>query len=95
MPRTPGPLAQPDHKISDATRTAIKEWEAHVAKEVELRNAARKALADELKTNPDLPVAALAKVPEVPWGIQTIWTIAKEYDVPPRQPNKSKRGGKD
>ncbi|MEV6738659.1 hypothetical protein AB0N14_17690 [Streptomyces sp. NPDC051104] len=91
MPRKPGPQPQPDHKLSDEARAAIKAWEDHVAKEEELRERAQKALADELKANPDLPVAALAKNPHVPWGIGTLWNIVAKYDVPARQPAKSKR----
>ncbi|MGW2951559.1 hypothetical protein [Streptomyces eurythermus] len=91
MPRKPGARPQPDHKLSEEARLAIKAWEDHVAKEPELRKAAHKALADELKANPDLPVAALAKLPEVPWGIGTLWNIVSEYNVPARQPNKAKR----
>ncbi|MFJ1606992.1 hypothetical protein ACIOHS_27015 [Streptomyces sp. NPDC088253] len=91
MPRKPGAQPQPDHKLSDEARAAIRAWEAHVAQEVVLREAAQKALADELKANPDLPVAALAKAPEVPWGIGTLWHIVSKYNVPARQPNKAKR----
>ncbi|MER6980552.1 hypothetical protein [Streptomyces carpinensis] len=91
MPRKPGAQPQPDHKLSDAARDAIRAWNEHVAKEEELREAAQNALADELKANPDLPVAALAKNPDVPWGIGTLWNIVAKYDVPARQPNKAKR----
>ncbi|KQW13557.1 hypothetical protein [Streptomyces sp. Root369] len=91
MPRKPGPQIQPDHKLSDEARAAIKAWEDHVAKEPELREAAQKSLADELTANVDLPVANLAKNPEVPWGIGTLWKIVTKYNVPPRQPNKAKR----
>ncbi|MEU6595334.1 hypothetical protein ABZ923_40110 [Streptomyces sp. NPDC046881] len=93
MPRKPGPQPLPDHKLSDEARAAIKAWEEHVEQEVVLREAAQKALADELTANPDLPVAVLAKLPEVPWGIGTLWNIVGKYDVPARQPNKAKRAG--
>lgn len=93
MPRKPGPQPLPDHKLSDETRAAIKAWEEHVAKEPVLREAAQKALAKELKDNPDLPVAALANDPHVPWGIGTLWAIVSKYKVPPRQPSKAKKSG--
>ncbi|MEU7323362.1 hypothetical protein ABZ682_22845 [Streptomyces griseoviridis] len=96
MPRKPGAQPQPDHKLSAEARAAIKAWEANVKEESKLREAAQRALADELKANPDLPVAALAKLPEVPWGIGTLWNLVSKYSVPPRQQNKAKqRASKD
>ncbi|MFF5968207.1 hypothetical protein ACFY64_31690 [Streptomyces collinus] len=91
MPSKPGAKPQPDHKLSAETRAAIKAWEDHVAKEEVLREAAQKALAQELIANPDLPVQTLAKNPLVPWGIGTMWNIVSKHNVPPRQPNKAKR----
>lgn len=91
MPRKPGPQTQPDYEPSEATRDAIREWNAAVDEEQRLRKLAQKAIADDLKADPDLPVAVVAKHASVPWGIGTIWNIVSEHQVPPRQPNKAKR----
>ncbi|MFI0827237.1 hypothetical protein ACH4Q7_22590 [Streptomyces roseolus] len=91
MPRKPGAQPKPTPKLSEETRAAIREWERYVEQEEALRKRAQKALADELIADPDLPVAALAALPEVPWGIGTLRIICAEYGVPPRQPNKAKR----
>lgn len=91
MPRKPAPQPRPAHKLAPETQAAIKVWEDHITKEVELRKAAQKALADELLADPDLPVQVLADTPGVPWGIGTLRAICAEYNVPPRQPNKAKR----
>ncbi|MEU6928992.1 hypothetical protein AB0A05_07490 [Streptomyces sp. NPDC046374] len=91
MPRKPGVQPKPAPKLSETTKAAINAWERYVKKEEKLRKAAQKALAQELIADPDLPVAALANLPEVPWGIGTLRIICAEYKVPPRQPNKAKR----
>ncbi|GGZ73065.1 hypothetical protein ACFOOM_01110 [Streptomyces echinoruber] len=79
----------PEYKPSDAVRAAIKAWEESVALEEERRHAARRALADELKANPELPYAAVAAHPIVPWTEATLRIIGQEFDVPPRNPNKA------
>ncbi|MFJ6561950.1 hypothetical protein ACIQMV_19230 [Streptomyces sp. NPDC091412] len=89
MPRRPGPAPVPPHEPSPELKAAIRDWEDSVKREQELRQAARKAVADELIRFPDLPVAALAKAPEVPWDVEMVRRIAREYDVPYRQPNKA------
>lgn len=80
----------PDYKPSDAVRAALKAWEDALKAEEKTRHAARKALADELKANPDLPYAAVAAHDIVPWTEATLRIIGGEYKVPPRQPNKAK-----
>ncbi|MER7477370.1 hypothetical protein ABTX60_06905 [Streptomyces sp. NPDC126510] len=81
----------PEYKPSEAVRKALKEWEEALAKEEETRHAARKALAEELKADTDLPYAAVAAHPLVPWTEATLRIIGTEYKVPPRQPNKAKK----
>ncbi|MFV5998960.1 hypothetical protein ACNPQM_43340 [Streptomyces sp. NPDC056231] len=58
--------------------------------EEKTRHAARKALAAELKADPDLPYAAVAAHDSVPWTEETLRGIGREYGVPPRQSNKAK-----
>lgn len=81
----------PEYKPSDTVRAALKAWEEALKREEETRHAARKALADELKANPDLPYAAVAAHDLVPWTEATLRIIGTEYKVPPRQPNKAKQ----
>ncbi|MET7809801.1 hypothetical protein ABZT26_02940 [Streptomyces sp. NPDC005395] len=81
----------PEYKPSDTARNAIREWEESVKREEELRHAARKALADDLKADTDLPYAAVAAHPAVPWTEATLRIIGQEFAVPPRQPNKAKK----
>ncbi|MFI1702998.1 hypothetical protein [Streptomyces griseoruber] len=83
----------PEYKPSDTVRAALKAWEAALQQEELTRHAARKALADELKANPDLPYAAVAAHDLVPWTEATLRIIGTEYKVPPRQPNKAKPQG--
>ncbi|MFF0092738.1 hypothetical protein ACFYSF_22635 [Streptomyces canus] len=91
MPRKPGAQSKPDYKPSDATREAISAWKTSVQEEERLRKIAQAAIADDLKADPDLPVASVAASSSVPWGIGTIWKIVSEYGVPARQPNKAKK----
>ncbi|MFB0617268.1 hypothetical protein [Streptomyces sp. AGS-58] len=81
----------PEYKPSQSTLDAIKAWEAAVDLEETTRHAAQKALADELKADTDLPFAAVAAHPSVPWTEPTLRIIGKAHQVPPRQPNKAKR----
>ncbi|WP_086859820.1 hypothetical protein [Streptomyces milbemycinicus] len=81
----------PDYKPSDKVRDALKAWEDALKLEEKTRHAARKALAEELKADLDLPYAAVAAHPIVPWTEATLRIIGTEYKVPPRQPNKAKK----
>ncbi|MFF5668849.1 hypothetical protein ACFY8S_01715 [Streptomyces hygroscopicus] len=80
----------PEFKPSDTTLDAIKAWEDAVKLEEKTRHAARKALADEMKADTDLPYAAVAAHPRVPWTEATLRLLGQEFEVPPRQPNKAK-----
>lgn len=91
MPRPLGKKPLPPYKPSDTARTAIKRWEDAVRLEEETRHAARAALASDLKADPDLPYAAVAAHNSVPWTEETLRGIGREYQVPPRQPNKAKQ----
>lgn len=79
----------PEYKPSDEARAAIKAWEDAVKLEEKTRHAARKALAGDLSADTDLPYAAVAAHPLVPWTEATLRIIGTEYNVPPRQPNKA------
>ncbi|WP_406178070.1 hypothetical protein [Streptomyces canus] len=81
----------PEYKPSDAVRDALAEWKKALELEEKTRHAARKALAEELKADLDLPYAAVAGHPLVPWTEATLRIIGTEYKVPPRQPNKAKK----
>ncbi|MGW4731789.1 hypothetical protein ACWEQC_21945 [Streptomyces shenzhenensis] len=81
----------PKYKPSETALEAITAWEAALKLEEETRAAARKALADDLKADPDLPYAAVAAHPRVPWTEATLRIFGKEFKVPPRQPNKAKQ----
>jgi hypothetical protein len=81
----------PEYKPSDTAREALKAWQDALDLEEKTRHAARKALADELKADTDLPYAAVAAHPLVPWTEATLRIIGGEYGVPPRQPNKAKK----
>ncbi|PWI05501.1 hypothetical protein DIZ27_38885 [Streptomyces sp. NWU339] len=81
----------PEYKPSETARDAIKAWEDAVKLEEKTRHEARKALADDLKADSDLPYAAVAAHPRVPWTEATLRTIGQEYGVQPRQPNKAKK----
>ncbi|KUN32494.1 hypothetical protein AQJ11_02920 [Streptomyces corchorusii] len=79
----------PEYKPSPETLETIKAWEDAVQREEETRHAAQKALMDELKADTDLPFAAVAAHPRVPWTEATLRIVGKKYAVPPRQPNKA------
>ncbi|MEH0579050.1 MULTISPECIES: hypothetical protein [Streptomyces] len=81
----------PDYKPSDAALDALAAWKKALEDEERTRHAARKALAEELKADTDLPYAAVAAHPLVPWTEATLRIIGTEYKVPPRQPNKAKK----
>lgn len=89
MPTKRGPAPVPPHKPSPELKAAVKAWLDAVDAEEKTRHAARKAIADELKQNPDLPIAALGKSDAIPWDTEMIRRIAREYNVPYRQPNKA------
>ncbi|WP_328434544.1 hypothetical protein [Streptomyces sp. NBC_00425] len=90
MPRKPGPTPLPHYEPSDRALEALRAWQEAVAEEERLRHAARAALAADLKSDPDLPYASVAKHDRVPWTEMTLRGIGKEYGVQPRQPNKAK-----
>lgn len=79
----------PEYKPSDEVRDALKAWQEALQREEDTRHAARKALAEDLKADPDLPYAAVANHPLVRWTEATLRIIGQEYNVPPRQPNKA------
>ena len=81
----------PEYKPSDAVLDALSEWKKALEREEETRHAARKALAEELKADTDLPYASVAAHPLVPWTEATLRIIGQEFKVPPRQPNKAKK----
>ncbi|MEU1180593.1 hypothetical protein ABZ464_23625 [Streptomyces sp. NPDC005820] len=81
----------PEYQPSDAAREALAAWKKALEDEEKTRHAARKALAEELKADTDLPYAAVAAHPLVPWTEATLRIIGTEYKVPPRQPNKAKK----
>ncbi|MFF0206389.1 hypothetical protein [Streptomyces althioticus] len=81
----------PEYKPSEEALAAIKAWQEALELEEKTRHAARKALAEELKADTDLPYAAVAAHPQVPWTEATLRIIGQEYKVPPRQPNKAKK----
>ena len=65
----------PEYKPSDAALDALAEWKEALEREEKTRHAARKALADELKADTDLPYAAVAAHPLVPWTEATLRII--------------------
>ncbi|MFE3033045.1 hypothetical protein ACFXKY_15545 [Streptomyces canus] len=81
----------PEYKPSDAVLDALAAWKKALKDEEDTRKAVRKALADELKANPDLPYASVANHPLVPWSEANLRIIGNEHGVPPRQPNKAKK----
>ncbi|WP_434593352.1 hypothetical protein [Streptomyces sp. A5-4] len=79
MSRTGPRNTHADYQPSETMLAAIKAWEDVVAKEEELRHAARAAVAEELRTA-HVSHGALAQ--HVPWTEATVTGIAKEYKVP-------------
>ncbi|MEU7092974.1 hypothetical protein [Kitasatospora aureofaciens] len=77
MPTDHAPATQP-YAPSPALTAALKAWADSVDKEVELRHAARKAVADDLREF-RIPVAEMAE--HVPWTTATIHGITNEYGV--------------
>ncbi|KUN37725.1 hypothetical protein AQJ30_15690 [Streptomyces longwoodensis] len=84
-----GPRTLPEYKPSQEVRDALRAWLEAVDLEEERRKAARKALADDLKADPDLPFASMAAHPIVPWSEAMLRIIGAEYGVQPRVPNKA------
>ncbi|MGC0418365.1 hypothetical protein [Embleya sp. AB8] len=90
MSRAPGPSnLYADYTPAPAMAEAIAAWERSVEEELRLRNAARKAVADELKAS-GVSHQAVAKF--VPWTEATVAGIAKEYGVPPKRKRKADNG---
>ncbi|MFF2612323.1 hypothetical protein [Kitasatospora sp. NPDC058046] len=77
MPTDHAPAAPP-YEPSAALTGALEAWAKSVDKEAELRHAARKAVADDLR-EARVPVAEIAE--HVPWTPATVHGIANEYGV--------------
>ncbi|MGW1989624.1 hypothetical protein [Embleya sp. NPDC001921] len=91
MSRAPGPSKKyADYKPAPQMLDAIKAWEDSVEAEKVARAAARKAVADELKSS-GVSRRALARF--TPWTEQTVDGIAKEHGAPPvRKPKPDTTG---
>lgn len=79
MSRTGPRNTYADYQPGQPMLDAIAEWEAAVKIEEEKRHAARKAVAEELRT---AQVSHGALAPHTPWTEGTITGIAREYKVP-------------
>ncbi|MFJ5890338.1 hypothetical protein [Streptomyces californicus] len=77
-----------NYEPSPEMLAAIKEWEDAVKEEERLRNKARAAVAEELRTatvergGEHHPVSHAAVAEHLPWSEPTVLTIAREYGVP-------------
>jgi hypothetical protein len=78
-PRTPGKTPPPYEPGPEFT-AALAAWEQAEKDLGERRAAARKAVADELRTS---GVSQAKVAAHTPWTEATVRTIAQEYNVPP------------
>ncbi|MFD9422246.1 MULTISPECIES: hypothetical protein [unclassified Streptomyces] len=87
-----------NYEPSPKMLAAIKAWEDVVKEEERLRHAARKAVAEELRTatverdGVEHPISHAAIAKHLPWTEPTVLTIAREYKVPGVRQRKKKPG---
>jgi hypothetical protein len=75
--------SRPPYEPSQALLDALAEMKAADTEQEKKRQAARKAVAEELRASGQ----SHARVAEhTPWGEETVRGIANEYGVPPQQP---------